>query len=94
MSHVNFGFALSDSRCRGGYSGVGVDCVGRGDSIVLQPLGQNTNAAALSARLQARTAEGSRHGCLLFSERCLHPSLVPAQLLPGNVFLDSLIVRT
>lgn len=50
--------------------------VGRGDSAVLQSMGEDPHAASISARLQAGTAESARHGRLL-SGHVQRPALAP-----------------
>lgn len=74
---------FADSRRRGGHSGVSADSLGGRDSAVLQSLGQDPDAAALSARLQG-AAEGPRHGCVHGNEYRVYATPNATRVLSGN----------
>lgn len=69
----------TDTRRRDWHCTHRADGVGRCNSALLQPLGQNPDAAALSAGLQARTAEGAGHRCLQ-CQRLQRPAFTPGMV--------------
>lgn len=74
---------FTDSRRRGGHSSVSANSLGGRDSAVLQSLGQDPDAAALSARLQG-AVESSRHGCVHGREYCVYATPDATRVLSGN----------
>jgi len=75
--------SLSDPRRRGGHSSVSADSLGGRDSAVLQSLGQDPDAAALSTRLQG-AAESPRHRRVRGRKRRVHAASDAARVLSGN----------
>lgn len=74
---------FTDSRRRGGHSSVSADSLGGCDSAVLQSLGQDPDAVALSARLQG-AVEGSRHGRVHGREHRVYATPNATRVLSGN----------
>lgn len=74
---------FTDSRRRGGHSSISADSLGGCDSAILQSLGQDPDAAALSTRLQG-AVESPRHGCVHGREFCIHATSDATRVLSGN----------